>query len=65
MTEREVISIRQRHRLLRRGQGACTAAAAPPLDTGRLPDSLADWAPDDGVRRLIPVENPERLYDFA
>jgi predicted TIM-barrel fold metal-dependent hydrolase len=36
-----------------------------PLDTGRLLDNLADWAPDDAARQLILAENPKRLYDFA
>lgn len=35
------------------------------IDTGRLLDLLADWAPDDAVRNRILVENPARLYDFG
>jgi len=35
------------------------------LDTGRLFDLLADWAPDEAVRNRILVDNPARLYDFA
>jgi predicted TIM-barrel fold metal-dependent hydrolase len=34
------------------------------LDTGHLLDLLADWSPDPEIRRLILVNNPERLYDF-
>ena len=28
-------------------------------------DPLADWAPEERVRRAIPVENPARLYRFS
>lgn len=34
------------------------------LDTGRLLDLLADWAPDAAVRDRILAANPTRLYDF-
>jgi D-galactarolactone isomerase len=33
-------------------------------DDAVLFDLLADWAPDEAVRRRILVENPERLYGF-
>jgi predicted TIM-barrel fold metal-dependent hydrolase len=32
---------------------------------GDLLDLLAEWVPDEGMRRRILVENPERLYGFA
>lgn len=31
---------------------------------GDLADMVADWIPDEAVRRRILVENPVRLYDF-
>jgi predicted TIM-barrel fold metal-dependent hydrolase len=34
------------------------------IDDGRLLNQLAVWAPDAATRRLILVENPERLYGF-
>ena len=34
------------------------------LDTGHLLDLLADWVPDERVRKGILVQNPARLYDF-
>lgn len=34
------------------------------LDTGKLLDLLADWVPDERVRKGILVDNPARLYDF-
>jgi D-galactarolactone isomerase len=36
---------------------------APPSDEDML-DLLADWAPDDSVRREILVDNPAELYGF-
>lgn len=35
------------------------------VNTGRLRNQLALWAPDAAVRRRILVDNPERLYGFA
>ncbi len=32
---------------------------------GDLLDALADWAPDEALRRRILVDNPARLYGFA
>lgn len=32
---------------------------------GELLDLLADWVPDEGLRRKILVDNPTRLYGFA
>jgi len=34
------------------------------LDTGQLLDLLADWVPDELVRKGILVKNAARLYDF-
>jgi len=34
------------------------------IDDGRLLNQLAIWAPDDGVRQVILVGNPARLYRF-
>ena len=34
------------------------------VDTGRLRNQLADWAPDPEVRKRILVDNPQRLYGF-
>lgn len=34
------------------------------VDTGKLRNQLADWAPDPEVRRRILVDNPQRLYGF-
>lgn len=34
-------------------------------DDARLFDLLADWAPDEAVRKRILVTNPEALYGFA
>ena len=34
------------------------------VDTGRLRNQLADWAPDLEVRKRILVDNPQRLYGF-
>jgi predicted TIM-barrel fold metal-dependent hydrolase len=31
---------------------------------GDLIDMLADFAPDDAVRKKILVDNPKRLFDF-
>jgi predicted TIM-barrel fold metal-dependent hydrolase len=39
-----------------------TAAWIP--DDGDLVDWLGKWVPDEGVRRRILVQNPERLYGF-
>lgn len=39
------------------------ATAIP--DDAALLDALADWAPDEAVRRAILVDNPARLYGFA
>ncbi len=33
-------------------------------DTGRLRNLLPDWAPDEGTRNRILVDNPARLYGF-
>jgi predicted TIM-barrel fold metal-dependent hydrolase len=33
-------------------------------DDARLLDLLAEWAPDEAVRRRILVDNPQKLYDF-
>ena len=33
-------------------------------DEAQLLDTLLDWAPDDGVRRRILVDNPAALYGF-
>lgn len=35
------------------------------VNTGRLRNQLADWAPDAELRQRILVSNPERLYGFA
>lgn len=37
----------------------------PMPDDGALVDLLADWAPDEAVRRRILVDNPAELYGFA
>jgi D-galactarolactone isomerase len=37
---------------------------ADPPDDGRLLDILADWCPDEAVRRKILVDNPAALYGF-
>ncbi len=34
-------------------------------DDGDLVDLLSDFAPEEGIRNRILVENPERLYDFT
>jgi predicted TIM-barrel fold metal-dependent hydrolase len=34
-------------------------------DDGHLLDALGAWAPDDGTRRAVLVDNPARLYGFA
>ena len=34
-------------------------------DEGRLLDLLADFAPDEGIRNQILVDNPQTLYDFT
>ncbi|MCS6876744.1 MAG: amidohydrolase family protein [Geminicoccaceae bacterium] len=36
-----------------------------PQDEAALLDLLLDWAPDEGVRHRILVENPARLYRFG
>ncbi len=35
-----------------------------PPDEADLLDLLLDWAPDDGNRRKILVDNPAELYGF-
>lgn len=35
------------------------------IDTGQLLSPVAEWFPDEDVRRHILVDNPARLYDFA
>lgn len=40
------------------------AIAGPMPNDGALVDLLADWVPDDTVRRCILVDNPAVLYDF-
>ena len=37
---------------------------SPMVDTGRLRNQLAAWAPEPELRRRILVSNPQRLYDF-
>ncbi|WP_426956297.1 amidohydrolase family protein [Muricoccus radiodurans] len=39
-------------------------APRPKPDEAPLLDLLADWAPDEAVRRAILVDNPARLYAF-
>lgn len=39
-------------------------AQQPRPDDASLLDLLQDWAPDEGVRRRILVDNPAALYDF-
>ena len=34
-------------------------------DTGELLNALATWAPDAATRRMILVDNPRQLFDFA
>jgi predicted TIM-barrel fold metal-dependent hydrolase len=34
-------------------------------DTGRLRNLLPDWAPDEGTRNRILVDNPARLYGYG
>jgi predicted TIM-barrel fold metal-dependent hydrolase len=34
-------------------------------DDALLLDLLAEWAPDEAVRRRILVDNPARLYGFV
>ena len=41
------------------------ATKLPMPNDGDLLDLLADWAPDDAVRRRILVDNPARLYGFG
>ena len=35
------------------------------VNTGRLRNQLASWAPDAALRHRILVDNPERLYGFS
>ena len=35
-----------------------------PVDDGRVLNQLAIWAPEPGIRHMILVENPGRLYGF-
>lgn len=35
------------------------------VDTGRMLNQLAVWAPDEAQRNKILVDNPARLYDFS
>lgn len=42
-----------------------TERAHTPPDTVALLGLLAQWAPDDAVRRAILVDNPRELYGFA
>lgn len=35
------------------------------IDTGQLLSPVAEWFPDENVRRHVLVDNPARLYDFA
>ncbi|OZI34454.1 GntR family transcriptional regulator [Bordetella genomosp. 10] len=37
---------------------------SPMVNTGKLRNQLAAWAPDAALRRRILVDNPQRLYDF-
>jgi predicted TIM-barrel fold metal-dependent hydrolase len=39
-------------------------AIDPMVNTGRMRNLLADWVPDEALRRRILVDNPARLYDF-
>lgn len=40
-------------------------APEPKPDEAPLLDLLAEWAPDEGLRRAILVDNAARLYDFG
>jgi 2-pyrone-4,6-dicarboxylate lactonase len=37
----------------------------PMPNVGDLLDLMADWVPDEGRRKLLFVDNPQRLYGFA
>jgi D-galactarolactone isomerase len=40
-------------------------AAADKPDDAHLLDLLLDWVPDEGARRRVLVDNPEKLYGFT
>jgi 2-pyrone-4,6-dicarboxylate lactonase len=40
------------------------ATYGPMPNVGDLLDLLADWVPDEGARRAVLVDNPQRLYGF-
>ena len=42
-----------------------TRFSQTPLDDAALLDALAEWAPEEAVRRAILVDNPARLYGFS
>jgi D-galactarolactone isomerase len=39
-------------------------ASKAPVDDGALLALLADWVPDESLRKRILVENPAMLYGF-
>ena len=46
------------------GHRATDTAPLLQIDDGRLLNQLTVWAPDAGVRKMILVDNPARLYGF-
>lgn len=46
------------------GRKPTDIAPAQDIDNGAILNLLADWAPDEGTRKRILVDNPQRLYGF-
>ena len=46
------------------GRDPMQVSAPLPIDDRRLLDQLPVWAPEEGVRKKILVDNPARLYGF-
>jgi predicted TIM-barrel fold metal-dependent hydrolase len=46
------------------GHSATDIAPLLQIDDGRLLNQITVWAPDAGVRKMILVDNPARLYGF-
>jgi predicted TIM-barrel fold metal-dependent hydrolase len=46
------------------GRTAADIAPALPVDDGLVLDQLPRWVPEAGIRRLVLVDNPARLYGF-
>jgi len=47
------------------GRKPTDIAPAQDVDDGRLLNQLADWIPDESIRRHVLVDNPRRLYGFS